>query len=104
MANSSKGVFGFPATIYENKDDYASGVVMLLISGKEFADVTFAPTAEPDYSSDMYFQRLFYIGDTYYYLDYGTIYTVDMADGSCTEVYQISGGNNVEPVTPPIVY
>jgi inhibitor of cysteine peptidase len=105
MTDSGKGVYGFPATIYDDKSDYASGAVLLQISGKSFDDVTFAEAGEPDYSSDMYFQRLVYIGDTYYFIDYGTVYTVALGDDSCTEVYQIEGGYSGDtPVDVPVVY
>lgn len=98
MADSSRGIYGFPATIYEDKGRYQRGVVLLEINRRGFADISFAEAAEPDYSSDMYFQRLIYIGDSYYYLDSGTVYLVDIADADCREVYQIGGGNSDAPV------
>ncbi|NLF80290.1 MAG: hypothetical protein GX572_03760, partial [Clostridia bacterium] len=98
MADSSRGMYGFPAAIHEDKAGYQRGAVLLKITGSRFAAISFAEAAEPDYSSDMYFQRLVYINDNYYYLDSGIVYIVDIEYAHCREVYRISGGNNEAPL------
>ena len=88
MVNRDKNFIGICASSYESGKD-TNGAYIFDISGENISlEGSIENTNVNNYMIDegdenaFYFSRLCYVGDTYYYLDNGTVYAIQMTDGS----------------------